>query len=271
MDSENRSLINQLGQEWPIGTVAVTPWLEEHGIYQQLADRYVKTGWLERIGHGAYVRAGDSPTWTGGLFALQTCLKLPIHVAARTALELEGYGHNLVLGQGRRTYLWGAPGVRLPAWYKKFEWGVQMTYITTSLFRGTETSGLTTHFEGTPREASAWNRQPAYSGYTITTASPERGMLETCHLVPTMQSFEETRLLMEGMASLRLSLVQTLLESCRSIRAKRVFLFLADLCRHRWRGAIDDARIDLGSGKRVLVRGGRFDSKYQMTVPHDLT
>jgi hypothetical protein len=51
---------------------------------------------------------------------------------------------------------------------------------------------------------------------------------------------------------------------------KRLFLFFADRHGHAWRPKLDLARIDLGSGKRVLVKGGKLDPQYDITVPADL-
>jgi hypothetical protein len=48
-----------------------------------------------------------------------------------------------------------------------------------------------------------------------------------------------------------------------------MFLYLADQAKHPWRAELNDQRIDLGSGKRSLVREGKFDARYQITVPAD--
>ena len=48
---------------------------------------------------------------------------------------------------------------------------------------------------------------------------------------------------------------------------KRLFLHLAELHRHPWFRELDVGRVSLGSGKRVLVPGGRLDTKYLITVP----
>jgi len=61
--------------------------------------------------------------------------------------------------------------------------------------------------------------------------------------------------------------LQALLEACTSVKVKRMFLFLADQAKHPWRSKLKDKRIKLGSGKRSLVREGRFDSRYLITVP----
>ncbi|MCW9705737.1 AbiEi antitoxin N-terminal domain-containing protein [Fodinibius salsisoli] len=49
------------------------------GVYKQLADVYETSGWLERIGRGAYKRKGNDLLWEGGLYALQKLQGLPIH------------------------------------------------------------------------------------------------------------------------------------------------------------------------------------------------
>ena len=36
------------------------------------------------------------------------------------------------------------------------------------------------------------------------------------------------------------------------------------------RKRIDRSKVDLGRGKKSLVRGGRYDAKYMITVPGDL-
>ena len=47
-------------------------------------------------------------------------------------------------------------------------------------------------------------------------------------------------------------------------------LFFADRHRHAWLRRINRAKIDLGKGKRMLVRGGTLNAAYQITVPKDL-
>lgn len=69
------------------------------------------------------------------------------------------------------------------------------------------------------------------------------------------------------MNNLRPKLVQDLLEICSSIKVKRLFLCLAERIGHEWFHYLDLTKIDLGRGKRSIVKGGRYDSKYQITIP----
>jgi hypothetical protein len=95
--------------------------------------------------------------------------------------------------------------------------------------------------------------------------------MEVLYGVPQVDSYEEAQHLMEGLTTLRPRLVQKLLENCASVKVKRLFMFLAENCKHGWAGKVDLSKVDFGSGKRVLLEGGRLDAKYQITVPNTET
>jgi len=73
---------------------------------------------------------------------------------------------------------------------------------------------------------------------------------------------------MENLTTLRPKLVLALLHECTSIKVKRLFLALADLCNHQWLSEINIKAIDLGHGKRILEPNQGFHSKYQISIPH---
>ncbi|MFH2203827.1 MAG: type IV toxin-antitoxin system AbiEi family antitoxin domain-containing protein [Elusimicrobiota bacterium] len=149
-------------------------------------------------------------------------------------------------------HLYGRPGRPLPAWFRGCDWDSRVRYHLVQLFRGKPDAGLTSKPQGE---------------YTVRMSAPERAALELAELVPSEQSFEGARLLMESLTTLRPDLVQELLETCRSVKAKRLFLFLAEACGHQWMKRLDLQKVDLGRGNRLIVRHGRLDSKYQITVP----
>ncbi len=76
--------------------------------------------------------------------------------------------------------------------------------------------------------------------------------------------------LMEGLANLRPKLVQQLLAACTLVKAKRLFLYLAEKANHQWLRYVDRSALDLGSGSRSLAQGGTYVSKYQLVVPESL-
>ena len=126
--------INQILQQWPPGTVITSNWLKKKGVYKQLADSYTESGWLERIGRGAYKRKGDDISWAGGLYALQKLLDLPVHVGCKTALELQGLGHYIKMSGRDQVILWKTPDVRLPSWFQEYNWEVQLAIRSATLF-----------------------------------------------------------------------------------------------------------------------------------------
>jgi len=252
MTSGQSSKINQLLKKWPSGAVAVLPWLERQGVYQQLVHEYTKTSWLRRVGQGAYAREGDKVEWTGGLYAIQEQMKLPVHVGGKTALQMHGYAHFLPLGKGTTVSLFGLPNVKLPAWFKEHRWDVKIRYTATNLFAGEANQGLTKKEIGL---------------YSINVSSAERAIMEVLYFAPREESYEEAKLLMEGLTTLRPRLVQTLLERCNSVKVKRLFMVLAESCQLAWVKKLDLSKVDFGKGKRMLVRGGKFDSKYNISVP----
>ena len=128
------SKINQLLKKWPRGTVAAASWLREHGVYRQLVRRYVVSHWMEPLGRGAFLRAGETVEWFGGLYALQAQLGLSVYAGAGTALSLKGLGHFLPLGGDAEVHLFSEQREPLPAWFIKHSWGVRIQYDRPRLF-----------------------------------------------------------------------------------------------------------------------------------------
>jgi hypothetical protein len=94
-------------------------------------------------------------------------------------------------------------------------------------------------------------------------------MLEMCSQVPGCHSFEAAGHLMESLLALRAGHLQDLLETCTSIKAKRVFLYLADRYNMPWLDKLKIKNINLGSGKRQVADKGVFNKKYLITVPDE--
>jgi len=74
---------------------------------------------------------------------------------------------------------------------------------------------------------------------------------------------EEAKNLMQGLLTLRPIRLQELLENCVSIKAKRIFLYLAEYCNMPWLNKLTLDNISLGSGKRQVEENGQLDTKYQ--------
>ena len=101
-------------------------------------------------------------------------------------------------------------------------------------------------------------------------SSPERAILELLDELPRHETFHQADVLLDGLRTLRPRHLRTLILHCRSVKVKRLFLWFAERHNHAWLKALDRNGIDLGRGKRMLVRGGKLDPKYHITVPEKL-
>lgn len=243
------SKINRLLQQWPSGKVATLRWLNSRGVDRRLADKYVQSGWLQRLGHGAYMRAGATVDWIGAVHALQTQLGLAVHPGGITAIELRGYTHYLALG-AREVVLFGSPGTKLPAWFEAHSWSRPVTLVTTGVFSGSEKTTSTLPIDGVDLEV----------------ATLERAAFEMMYLVPKRQSYEEAFQVMESLTSLRPQVVQQFLEGCTSVKTKRLFMHAAERANHPWLKRLELSTVDFGSGRRTIHAGGRLDKKYDLVV-----
>lgn len=244
--------LNYLLNEWVPGTVLLSSWLEKQGYSTSLLAQYRKNSWIASIGYGANIRPKDKVDWTGGLVALQEQAGLLVHVGGKSALQLQGYAHFLPLGKNTVVTLFGPSGIKPPLWFLKHSWDVKIFYTMSGIF-SKQDLGMT---------------QKNMGAYFIKISAPERAILEVLHLIPHEESYEEAKLLMEGLSTLRPKLIQELLEHCSSVKVKRLFMHLAEKCNHDWGKELTKEKIDFGKGKRMIVRGGYFDPKYNISVPN---
>jgi hypothetical protein len=100
-------------------------------------------------------------------------------------------------------------------------------------------------------------------------SSPELAILEMLYHVPTAISFNEASLIINNLTTLRVDILQKLLEECNSVKVKRLFLYLADMHELPVFKKLKVENVNLGSGKRVISENGRLDNKYLITVPKE--
>lgn len=252
MTTVNRTKINQLLLEQPPGVVLLSSWLAKQGYSIDLQKHYRKTRWLQSIGKGAQIRADDKVSYEGAIYALQKQSELTIHPGGRTALSLLGKAHYLQLGSAK-VVLFGGSGEKLPTWFKKYDWGVSLDYH--------ETSFLSPDLGFTEIEIKS---------FSIKVSSAARAIMECLYLAPLKLELMECFELMEGLNNLLPKQVQTLLENCQSVKVKRLFLYMAEKADHGWFKQLDPTKVDLGKGKRSLVKNGVLIDKYGITVPKEL-
>jgi hypothetical protein len=279
MAGRNDNLLNRLERELPEGLLADSAWFNKRGYSRQLQNHYVSAGWLEQPARGVFRRPRGTLSWQQAVISLQTILLDDPHiVGGRTALELQGYAHFLPRRR-KEVHLYGPRP--LPTWLDKLPVDVRFVHHNSrKLFKNEPiTYGISSLQMNILTDASVSN-DPLQRGLTyqswgqwdwpLTLSTPERAILELLDELPRHESFHQVDRLMEGLSNLSPRRLQKLLVDCESVKVKRLFFFFADRHRHAWLKQLKKDQIDLGTGNRMLVRGGKLDRTYQITVPEDL-
>ncbi|MDF3048351.1 MAG: hypothetical protein K0R73_1469 [Candidatus Midichloriaceae bacterium] len=206
MTIHNETKINHLLQHWPKDSVMTAAWLKKLGISTQLLAHYQKSHWVEDLSKGVFKRAGDSVSWSGGVYAMQRQALVPMHVGGLTAMALQGSGHYIRFKN--KIQLFGVPKTNLPRWFKNYKWDESIEYYRSAFLPD---SLALTEFED--------------KTFSITISTLERAILECLYLVPTKVDLVEYYQIMEGLVSLRPYVLKELLEECTSVKVKRLEIF----------------------------------------------
>ncbi|PWW03797.1 transcriptional regulator with AbiEi antitoxin domain of type IV toxin-antitoxin system [Hoeflea marina] len=280
MVEQNTPRLNRLEQDLPEGLLVDGAWLEKRGYASNLRTYYAKNGWLSQPTRGVYGRIRGPLKWQQVIISLQTILEYsPLIVGGRTALELQGLTHYLSQDI-REVHLYGPKAP--PTWVHKLPLDQRFVYHNDRrLFHNNPVhygiSSLAwdvksnrgrdlTRLQGGDVTSMAWGQWD----WPLTLSTPERAVLELLDELPSRESFHHADKIMEGLSTLSPRRMQKLLADCASVKVKRLFFFFADRQGHAWLKRLDRSAIDLGSGKRMLAKGGRYDPVYQITVPGDL-
>jgi hypothetical protein len=276
MTKQRNQKLNWLEHHLPEGLLADARWLTRHGYSTSLRTQYVAAGWLKQPARGVYCRPRGTLSWQQVVISLQALLEYPLLVGGRTALETEGYAHYLTHGLAE-VHLYGPKPP--PRWLSKLSVGVRFVYRNDAgLFRTSLPTKALTHLESVKQKPAPEDRLD--QGWTvqawgqwdwpIALSTPERAILELLDELPKHESFHQADMLMQSLSNLSPRRLQKLLKDCKSIKVKRLFFYFASRHKHAWLKRLDKKNFDLGEGKRMLVKGGKLDRTYQITVPEDL-
>jgi hypothetical protein len=211
-----------------------------------------KSGWIEPLGRGAYKKSNDTVKWYGALASIQQQLSTPVHLGGPTALAAQGSAHYIRMG-GERVYLFSRLQQKLARWFLVYDWGQPIEHVTTSFLP--EDIGI---------------KENDYNGISVRMSSRERGILESLYLSPRRFDLLECYQMMEGMNNIRPDLVQELLVQCKSVRVKRLFLYMASKATSPVLDFLDLSKIDLGAGDRCIVENGKYNAEYKISIPKEL-
>jgi hypothetical protein len=279
MVEQNAGRLNRLQEELPEGLLVDAAWLRKKGYTTSLLSHYVSTGRLEQPTRSVYRKPRGELSWQQAVISLQTILNAsPQIVGGRTALELQGVSHYLTQVI-KEVHLYGPKAP--PAWLGKLPLSVKFSYHNSRrLFRNDPvTFGLgsvkwdviKSQYTNDDLLKGSFITQPwGQWDWPLTLSMPERAFLEMLDELPSRESFHQVDKLIEGLSNLRPKRLQKLLADCRSVKVKRLFFFFADRHKHTWLKYLDKNAIDLGTGKRMLVKSGVLNHAYQITVPEDM-
>lgn len=229
------NLIKLLQTTEPRGAPIDSATLRGHGISSALAHEYVKSGWLERLGRGVFLFAGDRLDRDATLRFLER--RMPeLHVAARTALAWHGFRQNVAHRES--LVLWGTRKGPLPSWFlERFP----ARYSAPRLFD-----------EGLPAGLGLAPLPESSGGPMV--SSPERALLEMLSEVGVHQTVEEARGIMESVRQIRSKQLAELLNHCRMAKAIRLCVVWAEELGLPWAGQARESAVGRTGGSRWVRR-----------------
>ncbi|MDD2737279.1 MAG: type IV toxin-antitoxin system AbiEi family antitoxin domain-containing protein [Desulfuromonadaceae bacterium] len=222
----------------PKGMPVTTCQMLQLGISRQLVHRYVINGWLETLGYGYFLRAGDELTRNGAVAALES-QGVDVHIGGKSALSQKGVAHYLAFGKDKLT-LFRVTRKKVPQWFtSRFPCEIRMSRLFEE--------------ECALEKRLYVSRLDGTDSYSPFVSEPERALLEMLDDVPQKQSLDEARKIMEPLFTLRSDLLQNLLQTCTRIKVKRLFFSLAEELKLPVLQLLDVSRINFGSDS-VYIR-----------------
>jgi hypothetical protein len=113
--------VNQLDKDLPEGLMVDAAWMERHGYYGSLRQKYLAAGRLEKPARGVYRRPRGTISWEQVVISLQTLLARPVSVGGYSALSIQGFAHYLPQSVSV-IHLYSDQ--KLPGWITKLDIGV---------------------------------------------------------------------------------------------------------------------------------------------------
>ena len=243
-----------LEQRLPDGQLVNRDWLQAHGFDRSRVDFFLRAGKLEAVARGVYRRPGPPLKWQHVVYSLNE-MGFSVRVGGRSALETQGLAHYLPAGDLKRIDLYGKNP--MPCWVRMFPGNFRFETHHRRLFFSLPEAAVHT------RPFGAWD-------WPIPISTPELAFFEMLGEIKDAAGFEMADKFFESAVNLRPNLLNALLFSCNQVKAKRLFLWFSQRHGHAWRNSLETENVDLGRGKRMLVKGGAYDADYQITVPREM-
>ena len=252
----------------PPGALVEAAWLKARKIDRKSIHNYVQRGWLEPLTRGVYRRPvhrnmakAPHKEWRIQLLSIQHLLGYDVHLGGVSALNQHGHVHYLRTSTGEKLFVYGAA----PKWLGRLPSDFVFETRSRKLFEDPRLGVENADDKDTINDSA----QDAPETWRLKLSTAERAILEALDELPNEESFHNLDMIFEGMVNLRPKLLNKCLKNCRSIKVKRLFFVFAEKHGHAWLKHIDKEKVELGSGPRALVKGGKYHPDYHISVPKE--
>ena len=257
--NNNESKIMNLMLNWPENQLITQKWLDSINISRQLANKYAKTGWIEKIDRGLYKKKNTKIYWESLVARLQNDNILQTHLGANTAIDIHSLNHYISMGDNYHLWLYKdeETNKNLPSWFQKsLDSNCTLHFMKRKLFDCEIKKSLQTKL---------------VENQNLLVSTKERAILELLSLCPQHYSLEYCMFIMENMLSLNPSLLQKLLESCNSDKVKKLFFLLAEHEDHAWFKRLNKSKISFKRNKVIVEENKHYYKKYNISTSIQFT
>lgn len=251
--------IKNINKIFPKGMVFSRKYLLNKGISNYTLDNYLRSGKFTLLSKGIYAWRDFPVSSDGFLASLSNLWGLEIIVSGKTALELQGFAHNLNFNSTMKVTLLAQKNI--PEWLRRVVDSIddlEVEWVYGS--RLWDYKAL----------AELPNTEITRSGFSINISSPERAVLELLNQVSDTSSFESVDNIFQGMTQLSPRKMSKALQACINVKTKRLFFWFANRYKYPWFKYLNINDFDLGKGKRVIAKSGVLDKELLITVPKDM-
>jgi len=231
--SYNEGVLRDIILKTPQDFCYTPSFFNRKNISRTLVRNYVNNGWLRKIEKGLYCKRFNDPN------IVYACINEgDFHIGGLSAIEKHGASHYIRFDD--KCYIY-TNKKRLKKWVKSENFNLDIKKIHHNVFN---------------------------TGFGIKdgVSCLERAIIEMIHIAPSVHTVQECEYIMDGLSTLRPNYLQKLLEGCKNIGTKRVFLYLARKSGWKWYDKIDQSKIDLGNGKRSIIKGGKLDNEFDIVI-----
>lgn len=243
------------------GQLVNRQWLLDKGFLSTDIDYYLRSGILQAVFRGVYRKPGKPLKWESVLYSLQE-MGYDLHVGGEQSITESGFSHFVSMSNTTSVHLYSSKA--LPRWLIKWHESQPMPEqeFCFVLHKQAWLSQVP-DFAFTYRSFGTWDWPLRY-------AVSELAILEYMMELETETDFLQMDRWFESLSSISPMKMQQVLAVCKNFKARRLFGWFSDKHQHAWAKEIDWKKIELGTGKRSIIKGGRYSAKWKITVPSQL-